>query len=400
MTGPSRIIALAALATLLTACGADSDNAATASNNVDANTSVTDAGVLNIVTTDMGLPNNNQQTEDMGTTTPEPDAGEMEDMPEPGPMPVEVQWPATPDEFIATATDVSVVNSLEVPVPDANGYPTCCRDFGDKSKRPGPDNAFGSLLQQIISLEPDASIANLLNDSVQQGRIVLLLDHRAYEGPEDSDGYALSWLDGAWTDGTAWDGVAAGQASFLVDRESFIPGSGEPRVVMNPTVVRDGVAEGGPATLRLLVPVGFALIPATIHDARIRGQVRDGDGGVGYSEGQLSGYARTEEMFRALNEIVGANCECLGLDRPFDLYSESATGNWSGSCTPMAHVQCIQPEEEVCRVLAGAKVIDGGFCGVLPQILQNTADIDADGDGRFESLSLGAEWTAVPAQLQ
>jgi hypothetical protein len=66
----------------------------------------------------------------------------------------------------------------------------------------------------------------------------------------------------------------------------------------------------------------------------------------------------------------------------------------------MAHVLCEKPEEEVCRVLGGANVIDGGYCGVLPQILQNTSDIDSDGDGKWDSLSVGLEWSAVPATLQ
>lgn len=392
---------IAALAASLTfGCGAGDSGSATPSDNsvadgATANASVSDAGtvVSNSAAADAG----EDERPDTGAT--EPDAGESDAEPR-GPTPVEVAWPATVDDFVASATHVSYISALDLPKADASGYPTCCRDFGAISKRPGPDNALGTLLEQVTALNPAAGAEDLLQTSVKEGRIVLLLDHRAYEGAQDSDGYALSWIDGQWNANTTWNEALDGGGTFLVDRESFIPGSGQPKAVMNPALIEEGRAFAGPTTLRIEVPVGFALVPVTVHDARVEGMIRAGEAGVSYSEGELSGYATTSSIFDALNEIVGANCGCLGLDDPFRLYSQSPTGNWGGSCAPMAHLNCSEPDQEVCRVLAGANVIDGGFCGVLPQILQNSADIDSDGDGQWESISIGLEWSAVPAALE
>jgi hypothetical protein len=253
-------------------------------------------------------------------------------------------------------------------------------------------------MSQVTNLAPDSGASSLLEQAVQEGRVALLLDHRAFDGTQDPDGFALSWLNGQFAATTDFVTAASGAGVFTVDRESFVPGSGQPRLIMNPADVRDGATSGGPITLELQIPIGVALVPVTVHDARIEGRMRKGSDGVGYSEGKLSGFASTAEIFRAVNEVVAANCDCLGLDR--DLYGMSTTGNWSGACTPMAHITCDQPDEEVCRVLGGANVIDGGYCGVLPQIVQNTADIDSDGDGEWDALSLGLRWSAVPASIQ
>lgn len=404
MITPERLTALLITAAMaLTACGDDTSRAAGSDANFEHNSSdnvVVNGGAVNANGSfpDAGFDSGEAPDPMKDAGSPQSDAGSL-DMDEPAP-PVEVAWPASIDEFVATATDVSYVSSLALPATDPSGYPTCCRDFGEMSKRPGNDNALSSLMGQLISLDPDSGVETLLQDSVEQGSVVLLLDHRAFDGGDDADGYALSWIDGQWAPNTQWAAASDGAGVFGVSPDSFVPGSGKPRSVMNPALLDDGIVSAGPINLRLQIPVGFALVPITVHDARVEATIRSGDSGVGYSEGSLSGYAATSEVFEALNEIVGANCACLGLDDPYSLYEQSSSGNWSGACATMAHVTCPEPEQEVCRTLGGANVIDGGFCGVLPQILQNRADIDSDADGTWDSLSLGLEWTAVPASLE
>jgi hypothetical protein len=103
-------------------------------------------------------------------------------------------------------------------------------------------------------------------------------------------------------------------------------------------------------------------------------------------------------MYTAINTIIDQNCACIGNTQP--IYTQDTTNQeWEGACVANVNTVCPSNAEEICRVLAGSNIQNGGVCGVLPSILQGAADIDADNDDNFEALSIGFEWSAARADI-
>ncbi len=396
----------------LAACGDDSSSSNNSANNGDNNTNnstnnanngnntnnptnnvnnannVDDMGVEDMGEPDMG------GTDDMGADTGGDDMGEV-DM-SMGPTPVDIMWPSTADDFASTANANTYISKLITPELDENDIPTCCKDFGDISKNAGTDNALAELDASISGF--GASLAGSLQNGIEEGNVIILLDHRELESADDPDGFVLGWLNASFDGATTYQTAAAGQGQFLIDPASFIAGTGEPQIKFNPANMMQGNLTAGPTDVSLLLPLDSALLAVTVQKAEITGVATLSMDGVSYTAGTIAGYIALQNLFDALNELAAASCGCLGLGNT-PLYENDGLG-WDGNCVSNVGNLCPGADQEICRVIGGSNALNGNFCGVLPSIFENSADIDTDGNpDTYEALSLGLEWIGVNAEV-
>lgn len=314
------------------------------------------------------------------------------DMTEPPPPPVEVTWPATPDEY-ATTAQVTYIATLRFPDIDANDQPMCCRDFGDVSRNPGIDNSFAILASSLLGLGFDLN--ELLYNTVASGDLVALLDHRELDGQTDPDGFVLAWLRGSFEAPTDYASASAGTGTFRLDPDS-LEATGEPKLMFNPSQMQAGAMTAGPAALNLLLPIALQTLDVTVDEASMSGNATIGGNGLAYTDGTMSGWVELKSIFDNLNLLVANECACLGLgDTP--LFEQQPDGSWTGNCIQDPKALCT---EELCSTLAGSDINDGGACALTRQLLPQLADIDLDGDrSKFEAISIGLEWTGVEGQV-
>ncbi len=327
---------------------------------------------------------------DDGTGDAATDAGV--DMPPPEP-PIDVTWPTTPTEYAATTT-VTYVSSLQLPdIGGDDDRPLCCRDFGAISRDEGVDNSLAILRSTIAGFDYDLN--DLLRNTIESGDLVVLLDHRELDGPDDPDNFALAWLRGVFEGGTSFAQASAGNGTYLLDPDS-LTATGEPRLLFNPATMRGGEMAAGPARLNLLLPIAFTTLDVTVEDASISGTASIQTDGVAYTGGEISGWVEIEEIFGNVNRIVAAQCECLGLGNT-PLFEQDADGDWRANCVDDVPLLCA---DDLCHTLAGKDINDGGTCNLARQVLPALADIDTDGDrSRFEAISIGLEWTGVTGEV-
>lgn len=342
------------------------------------------------------LNNVNNEEPDMGQDmTSEEDMGmdmAEEDM---GPDEVSITWPATPEDFADSANANTYISELITPE-ILDNEPTCCKDFGDISKNEGIDNALAELDEAIAGF--GASLAGSLQNGINQGSVVILLDHRELSGADDADGFVLSWLNGAFADGTSYANASSGQGQFLLAADSFDAGTGEPQIVFNPAQMVLGEMSAGPAPVSLLLPLDDAFLSVTVQNAEVTGTATLSLDGVAYTAGTISGYIEVENLIDALNELAASSCGCLGLQQPL---FEEVDGEYVGNCVDNVAAACPNQDEEICRVIGGNVALPNGeFCGVLPNLFEGSADISTNGDpDTYEALSLGLEWVGVNAEV-
>ena len=305
----------------------------------------------------------------------------------------EFEWPETPEDYVFNA---SYVNTLTVPEL-VDGRPTCCRDWGDSSKNDGIDNSI-SELTNALSLVLNAQ--DTLDEQLQAGNLALLFDHQSYNGTE-TDEFFLVGLFGSFADGVSYAQASAGGANFLVNPIVFKDGTGEPEIYFEEASLSAGALSAGPDTFQIALPIGDGL-QVDVSDAVIEGQATVSSDGVSYIEGELSGYIEVAALVNAINAMVSSpTCECLGFEG--DLYTLQPSGEITEECMDLETAEglCTEEEEQVCVMLA-ASVPDSPLasCPLLNGIIANSADINLDNDPMtYEALSIGMEWTAVPANI-
>jgi len=334
-------------------------------------------------------------------------------------VPVGPVWPADPANYVAGP--ISYLNTLTIP-PVFQAGATCCRDFGAISKNGvGPiDNALANLANLLLSLGV-ADFGAILNQSLQDGSLVVLLDHQLLDfasAVTSSDGaasdalrrslpddFALVQLAGAFAPGTTFTEASAGNGEFSILGKSFLPGTGEPENYVFPALMDTASMSAGPLTLELTLPFGFLTLDLKALDGEVsadHGTISTA--GVPYTNGKLSGYVLVDDIYAGLNGLLlSSQCDCLGRSEP--IYSKQPDGTWSGACLTNALDLCSQPDEEVCVTLAGnvnsnPPVGPVQACSILPQVINLQSDIDLNGDPSvYEALSLGLQFTGVTGQV-
>ena len=182
------------------------------------------------------------------------------------------------------------------------------------------------------------------------------------------------------------DGDVTTTDEYLATSESFLANSKTPRVRFEGASISGGELDAGPSDFFLSLPVAGIELSLTINDASIQGELGGGAAGVTLTNGYLTGVVSIESIIGALNLFLNSDtCSCLGLTE--DLIAVDGI-NISCTSTPDADA-CSTDDNEVCGTIAGA-------CGLLG-ILGGILDVDSDGDGVNDSLSvvIGLEMDAT-----
>lgn len=308
-------------------------------------------------------------------------------------------WPSSPMTYVFERGTYL----HQVVIPAALGPQACCRDWGTASKAAGIDNALAAMNQfaKLASLDLNAELASV----IRSGSFVPVLDHR---GVPTADGdYKLGFFLADWAPGTSYTKASTGVGEFYVYPESFRPGTGKPQVVFRSATKTGNKlhAEGGNFEVALVIQNVNLQLP--VRDVTIDADLIVDTLGLAVSDGELSGYVVVDELFEAYNGLVTASCACaadlLG-NQP--LFSKSS-GKWVGQCKPHDSTDtvtgvlevCDEPSEAVCENLIGDKIGLGGACGLIGGAVGDLADLDIDGDGTNEALSVGLRANGVPATI-
>ncbi len=305
-------------------------------------------------------------------------------------------WPSSAEGYDASL--VSYLNALNKPAKVGFTY-ACCRDFGAISRdkildgTDDIDNAVAAFFD-ALGLLTGVNLQSNIDENLQDGSLMILFDHWGYLAADQP--FVLPRFDGAFEGTTTFTEATAGTGTFLLSRESFLPGSGEPETKLGATISSAGELHAtGPSLdfalglygATLIMPLGDLIFDATADETATT---------IGYRRGKMSGYVTVEAFFESINAFAAQNCGCLGLGTP--LFSVDGSGTWSGNCVADAALLCTLPDEGFCVTMGDDDAL--GSCKLTPQVLPDAADLDLDGDDTtYEALSLGFEWTAVPAEV-
>ncbi|MCB9665150.1 MAG: hypothetical protein H6732_13645 [Alphaproteobacteria bacterium] len=312
-------------------------------------------------------------------------------------------WPSSPMNY----TFERGTYLHEVVIPPAAGPQACCRDWGSASRAVGTDNALAAMntFAKLASLDLNAELAVV----IRSGSFVPVLDHRAM--PQADGDYKLGFFLAEWAAGTTYTKASTGEGEFYVYPESFRPGTGKPQVVFRKATKTGNKihAEGGDFEIALVIQNVNLQLP--VRDVTIDANIVVDTLGLAVSDGELSGYVVVDELFEAYNGLVKSTCACAsGLLDGKDLFTKVGD-TWQRACQPHdsnpsatppvvgVNEVCDEPAEAVCENLIGNQIALGGACALIGGAIGDVADLDLDGDGKNEALSVGLRAQGVPATL-
>lgn len=320
-------------------------------------------------------------------------------------------WPADRADYVAGP--LSYVNTLAVPAVEMD-VPVCCKDFGDISKdfiengTHDIDNGLAELapLLALVGIDFEAQ----LNASIQDGSLVVLLDHQFLEldggsGPGarglPDDEFALVQLEAVFADGTTYAEASTGNGEFVVLDESFLPGTAEPAAFAFPAFLDVDRMSAGPLALDLTLSFGLLdldIVATAAEIIAVPGPITSV--GIPYFDATISGILLIDDVFESFNAVLESpDCGCLELTE--DVFRQQPDGTWTASCVPDGAALCPGEDQAVCATLAGMNNMgeDLEICALIGPVLQDVAaDLDLDGDpSRYEGMSIGLRFTAVTA---
>jgi hypothetical protein len=288
--------------------------------------------------------------------------------------------------------DGSFVSALEIaPKPsEQDEEPGCCCDLtGDGEV----NNALAGVIDLLGGfLQTDLDYFNRsIAAEIQSGALILLFEFIGVDSVEVDEYVVFNTYLGEDPQGTPERNLA-GLGEFLVKPESLDP-SGYPLMAFVGATIDDSWLRGGPS--RFIVPLNLMgdapPLLFVVEGARITARIWQEEVGFRLSDGEVCGYVSRARLVQGFNEFVATNCDCLNLTQP--LVSDTGTAL---SCVriPAANITCDPADymEDVCRQLASS-------CGALTTLLPNFFDIDTNGDGRRDALSLGVRFSAVSARI-
>jgi len=310
-----------------------------------------------------------------------------------GGNPIAITWPPDPTSYANTAQQVSYITSLQIPASSPMGAPTCCKDFGARSRMPGQlDNALAALNNNFgpaLGLD----INTLLQEQIElTGALTMLWDHRELDTTQNPDDFVLVALLGAWAPNTTYATASMGQGQFLISRDSFDSMTQEPLISFNPATISNGTMSAGPGNFVIALPLlGFTL-QLDIQEAEVFSPVAVAMSGLRYSTGTLSGYVLTEDIRTTLNSYI-SSCACTGVTG--DLYTPGPLAWGATQCSSATFASCASDPSPSCQALDGFTSMLCSGLTAIPLL----SDIDADSDGQFDALSVGLQWSAEPATI-
>lgn len=124
------------------------------------------------------------------------------------------------------------------------------------------------------------------------------------------------------------------------------------------------------------------LLKPTVHDVRLDARIEGSDSGLTLRDGAIGGRIELSQIHSEISRVA-ADCDCLALRQPLVT---------DGVCSTPDVAACEAAGAESCAAIAEV-------CPVLEIIASNIADVDADGDGTPDSISLGAIFETEPAEI-
>jgi hypothetical protein len=287
------------------------------------------------------------------------------------------------DPTARTWAPASVVDYFLVEGTDTD--PICCYDYT------GDDEIDNSLGLNLAAFGFLADINTSVTDSIASGSLTLVLEHDGLDDLANDDDFVIGFYIGEHDVlDFATDGFMANSNPVLLNPASFDEGS-QPQAYLPDGSVTAGAVTAGPGAVKIEIVLFDSPLQLTISQARSDAQIDAAASaldasGVALSSGQLGGVVKIRDIFVAMNEFAAASCECLGLAGA-DLVEPD-----SGTCSAAADAQaCQDAGNDTCFQVADACSLFGAV-GLF-------ADVDLDGDGLNESVSIGAGYTAVGATI-
>lgn len=265
----------------------------------------------------------------------------------------------------------------------------CCFDLNDDGE---PDNKL-SLLETLVGVNAG------IQDSIESGSLVLIFEHAGLTSLDSSDPYNLNvWLGKSYEPPVPEEGL-------LIDPASIDQGT-QPQASLPNAKIVDGVLTAGPGIvdLNITLPgilddpislrISAAQIEATVDPSS---SIEDGivikhPTSAALPGGKLGGAVRVDDLFSAVNTFA-STCTCLGLDGDdFVIYDPA---------TPEVRAKCD------ARVPSNTCEADGeSTCASLTQLcsfastLGGLADVDTDGDGTVDAISIGTQFNTTGVKVQ
>ncbi len=267
--------------------------------------------------------------------------------------------------------------------PDANGVVTdaCCFDFdGDGDI----DNRLGEIFWQNRALLGDIKAVAATN--IARGLLSIVFEVRGLEDATEPLNAPVVDVIGASGSGLP-SGTELGMGTTGIKSRTFLEDSGLPRGFFTGSIV-DGLleADGGQA----LVPTGGTNVQSLLGDQdlvmyhlKVRGRVAIGPNGHGLTmsgEGddpglRYAGLMPARSFYELMNATVETECQCA-------LYEPGvpAIDPTTGICNTPISAEC-DGGEPYCNALTGP------LCSAFMSLF--APDIDSEGDGQLDSLSVG-----------
>ncbi|QDG50881.1 hypothetical protein FIV42_09090 [Persicimonas caeni] len=275
----------------------------------------------------------------------------------------------------------SLVTSFQVAGRSVGGQtdPECCFDYTPDDGNDGPDNALGATLLDFGQLE---SINQSLTDSIADGSLILIFEHDGLTDLSAGEEYAANF----------WLGEDAGDGTYLIDPASIDQGTFPQARVPNATINGDQFS-AGPGVVQLSIDLLGTPLSLRISNAQLEATIDDTDlsDGVTMTDGKLGGVVKVSDILDGLNGFA-STCTCMGLEGD-DLISYDPS-DIAGTATCNAGAPegdaCEQAGEGTCGTIASN-------CDTLVGVLPFLADIDTDGDGSADAVSIGAKFETTGA---
>ena len=270
----------------------------------------------------------------------------------------------------------------------------CCFDFdGDGEK----DNKLGDVIILAGSLGDGLDIPGLnaqLQESIDDGSLIIIFEHMGLDDLVEA-AFDINFLFGELDSVESITGDGSATNPVLIDPQSFDEGS-YPQAQIPDAALAEGAVTAGPGNARLQLDLLGAQLSLAIRQVQIRSTVPDtpesglDDKGVFLQEGELGGFATIADLYDALNGFA-STCECYGLEEGETLisYDENDPVN-----TDL--VTCADVETDTCDDTCGTIA---QYCSSAVPIIAGQADLDSDGDGVKDSITVGLTFTAAGADI-
>lgn len=266
----------------------------------------------------------------------------------------------------------------------------CCKDFNGDGD---PDSAVGDLASDIEGIM-GVDFNDEIDQQIQAGELVYLLEYADWRDAMNDSGLDMWLYFGEDTDNDFQPNLN-GDGDFYITPES-LDDNGDPRSSFPQASVSNGEYSVTGGSAPLMLPAGTDLVEIEADEIDIDADVDSGadleaGGRVELTNGELSAEVALDDIFEGLND-AGQQCSCISNDT-HPVYTEESSG-WTCNSTSSDANAC-DGAGEMCEYLS-----DPTMCDIGGSTLEDSADLDTDGDGEDDALSLGVEFEAVGAKIE